>query len=92
MTIERPYQRGLRIEEAFDEVRYSGTQFSPRVVDAFFAAVAKRPAISASPIPKRSSPASGSRRKDENRAGRDVGPASPFRCSMRQIAFRGSPA
>jgi putative nucleotidyltransferase with HDIG domain len=44
MTIERPYQRALRIEEAFEEVReHSGTQFSPRVVDAFFAAVAKRP-------------------------------------------------
>jgi len=44
MTIERPYQRALRIEEAFDEVReHRGTQFSPRVVDAFFAAVAKRP-------------------------------------------------
>jgi putative nucleotidyltransferase with HDIG domain len=44
MTIERPYQRGLRIEEAFDEVReHRGTQFSPAVVDAFFAAVAKRP-------------------------------------------------
>ena len=45
MIIERPYQRALRIEEAFDEVReHRGTQFSPAVVDAFFAAVAKRPA------------------------------------------------
>jgi putative nucleotidyltransferase with HDIG domain len=45
MTIERPYQRALRIEEAFEEVReHRGTQFSPAVVDAFFAAVAKRPA------------------------------------------------
>ena len=45
MTIERPYQRALRIDEAFEEVRACrGTQFSPRVVDAFFAAVAKRPA------------------------------------------------
>jgi ribonuclease P protein subunit RPR2 len=44
MTIERPYQRALRIEEAFEEVReHRGTQFSPLVVDAFFAAVAKRP-------------------------------------------------
>ena len=44
MTIERPYQRALRVEEAFDEVReHRGTQFSPQVVDAFFAAVAKRP-------------------------------------------------
>ena len=45
MIIERPYQRALRIEGAFDEVReHRGTQFSPVVVDAFFAAVAKRPA------------------------------------------------
>jgi HD-GYP domain-containing protein (c-di-GMP phosphodiesterase class II) len=45
MTIERPYQRALRIDEALAEVREnSGTQFSPRVVDAFFVAVAKRPA------------------------------------------------
>jgi putative nucleotidyltransferase with HDIG domain len=44
ITIERPYQRGLRIEEAFEEAReHRGTQFSPLVVDAFFAAVAKRP-------------------------------------------------
>jgi putative nucleotidyltransferase with HDIG domain len=44
MTIERPYQRALRNEEAFEEVRENrGTQFSPAVVDAFFAAVAKRP-------------------------------------------------
>jgi putative nucleotidyltransferase with HDIG domain len=45
MTIERPYQRALRIEEALDEARdQRGTQFSPPVVDAFFEAVAKRPA------------------------------------------------
>jgi HD-GYP domain-containing protein (c-di-GMP phosphodiesterase class II) len=45
MTIERPYQRALRIDEALAEVREnSGTQFSPRVVDALFVAVAKRPA------------------------------------------------
>jgi putative nucleotidyltransferase with HDIG domain len=45
MTIERPYQRALRIDEALEEVRACrGTQFSPHVVDAFFAALAKRPA------------------------------------------------
>jgi putative nucleotidyltransferase with HDIG domain len=44
MTIERPYQRALRVEEALVEVReHRGTQFSPTVVDAFFTAVAKRP-------------------------------------------------
>jgi putative nucleotidyltransferase with HDIG domain len=45
MTIERPYQRALRVEEALAEVREGrGTQFSPDVVDAFFKALAKRPA------------------------------------------------
>jgi putative nucleotidyltransferase with HDIG domain len=45
MTIERPYQRALRVEEAFEEVRAcSGSQFAPGVVDAFFTAVEKRPA------------------------------------------------
>jgi putative nucleotidyltransferase with HDIG domain len=45
MTIERPYQRALRFDEALAEVRDNrGTQFSPHVVDAFFAAVSKRPA------------------------------------------------
>ena len=45
MTIERPYQRALRVEEALDEVGDGrGTQFSPHVVDAFLSAVAKRPA------------------------------------------------
>jgi putative nucleotidyltransferase with HDIG domain len=45
MTIERPYQRALRVDEALAEVRDNrGTQFSPHVVDAFFAAVSKRPA------------------------------------------------
>jgi len=45
MTIERPYQRALRFDEALAEVRDNrGTQFSPHVVDAFFGAVSKRPA------------------------------------------------
>jgi putative nucleotidyltransferase with HDIG domain len=45
MTIERPYQRALSVDEALDEVRAcSGTQFVPAVVDAFFEAVRKRPA------------------------------------------------
>jgi putative nucleotidyltransferase with HDIG domain len=45
MTIERPYQRALRTDEALAEVRENrGTQFSPDVVDAFFTAVSKRPA------------------------------------------------
>jgi len=45
MTIERPYQRALSVEEALVEVRVNrGTQFVPAVVDAFFAALRKRPA------------------------------------------------
>jgi putative nucleotidyltransferase with HDIG domain len=45
MTIERPYQRALRTQEALEEVRRCrGIQFAPRVVDAFFDALAKRPA------------------------------------------------
>ena len=45
MTIERPYQRALTIEEAITEVREGrGTQFAPHVVDAFFSALRKRPA------------------------------------------------
>jgi putative nucleotidyltransferase with HDIG domain len=53
MTIERPYQRALRIDEALEEVRACrGTQFAPQVVDAFFAAVAKRPADFGVPDPE----------------------------------------
>jgi putative nucleotidyltransferase with HDIG domain len=45
MTIERPYQRALRFEEAVKEVRDGrGTQFVPQVVDAFMAALRRRPA------------------------------------------------
>jgi putative two-component system response regulator len=40
MTSDRPYRPGLSMEEALAEiVRCSGTQFDPRVVDAFVAAV-----------------------------------------------------
>lgn len=38
MTTDRPYRRGLTIDEAFEELRrFSGTQFDPAIVDAFFA-------------------------------------------------------
>ena len=44
MTTERPYHRGLTLEEAFREVRDGrGTQFAPEVVDAFFDAQRRRP-------------------------------------------------
>jgi putative nucleotidyltransferase with HDIG domain len=45
MTIERPYQRALTVEEALAEIRNGrGTQFVPAVVDAFFAALKRNPA------------------------------------------------
>jgi putative nucleotidyltransferase with HDIG domain len=45
MTIERPYQRALTVEEALVEIRNGrGTQFVPVVVDAFFAALRRNPA------------------------------------------------
>jgi putative nucleotidyltransferase with HDIG domain len=45
MTIERPYQRALTVEEALAEIRSGrGTQFVPAVVDAFFAALKRNPA------------------------------------------------
>ena len=38
MTTDRPYRKGLTIDEAFAELKkHSGTQFDPVVVDAFFA-------------------------------------------------------
>jgi putative nucleotidyltransferase with HDIG domain len=45
MTTDRPYHRALTFEEACSEVRDGrGTQFAPAVVDAFFAALKRRPA------------------------------------------------
>jgi HD-GYP domain-containing protein (c-di-GMP phosphodiesterase class II) len=38
MTTDRPYRRGLTIDQAFAELKkFSGSQFDPRVVEAFFA-------------------------------------------------------
>ncbi|MDD5285683.1 MAG: HD domain-containing protein [Desulfuromonadaceae bacterium] len=38
MTTNRPYRSGLTLEVAFDELRkYSGSQFDPEIVEAFFA-------------------------------------------------------
>jgi HD-GYP domain-containing protein (c-di-GMP phosphodiesterase class II) len=38
MISDRPYRRGLTVDEAFGELRRgAGTQFDPRCVDAFFA-------------------------------------------------------
>jgi putative nucleotidyltransferase with HDIG domain len=46
MTTDRPYRPALTVEEAAAEVRRcSGTQFSPAVVDAFFAAFRRQPAV-----------------------------------------------
>lgn len=46
MTTDRPYRLALSVDEAATEVRRCrGTQFSPAVVDAFFAAFRRRPAL-----------------------------------------------
>jgi putative nucleotidyltransferase with HDIG domain len=46
MTSDRPYRLALSVDEAAAEVRRCrGTQFSPVVVDAFFAAFRRRPAL-----------------------------------------------
>jgi len=45
MRIERPYRRALPVDEAITEIeRGRGSDFAPSVVDAFFAALRKRPA------------------------------------------------
>jgi putative nucleotidyltransferase with HDIG domain len=44
MTTDRPYSRARTIDEAADEIRRGrGGQFAPAVVDAFFAALRRRP-------------------------------------------------
>ena len=46
MTTDRPYRLALSVDEAATEVRRRrGTQFSPAVVDAFFAAFRCQPAL-----------------------------------------------
>jgi putative nucleotidyltransferase with HDIG domain len=46
MTTDRPYRDALTVEQAAGEVRAGrGTQFSPAVVDAFFAAFRRQPAL-----------------------------------------------
>jgi putative nucleotidyltransferase with HDIG domain len=46
MTSDRPYRPALSIEVATAEVRAArGTQFAPAIVDAFFAALRRRPAV-----------------------------------------------
>jgi len=43
MTTDRPYHRALTFEEAAEQLRQGrGTQFSPNVVDAFFAVMSRR--------------------------------------------------
>jgi putative nucleotidyltransferase with HDIG domain len=45
MTTDRPYHRALTLPEAHAEIRHGrGTQFSPEVVDAFFAVARRQPA------------------------------------------------
>src|SRR6266508_335950 len=46
MTTDRPYREALSVEQAAAEVRACrGTQFSPEVVDAFFSAFRRHPAV-----------------------------------------------
>jgi putative nucleotidyltransferase with HDIG domain len=46
MTTDRPYRAALTLEDAAAEVRNCrGTQFAPSVVDAFFAAFRRHPAL-----------------------------------------------
>jgi putative nucleotidyltransferase with HDIG domain len=46
MTTDRPYHRALTLDEAVDEIRRNkGTQFAPGVVDAFFTALRREPAV-----------------------------------------------
>jgi putative nucleotidyltransferase with HDIG domain len=46
MTTDRPYRSALTIDGAIDEVRRCrGNQFSPTVVDAFFAALRRQPVV-----------------------------------------------
>jgi putative nucleotidyltransferase with HDIG domain len=46
MTTDRPYRPALALEDAATEVRRGrGTQFAPVVVDAFFAALRRQPAV-----------------------------------------------
>jgi putative nucleotidyltransferase with HDIG domain len=46
MTTDRPYRQALSVDEAAADVRRCrGTQFSPAVVDAFFAAFRRQPAL-----------------------------------------------
>jgi putative nucleotidyltransferase with HDIG domain len=46
MITDRPYRGALSVEQAAAEVRDGrGTQFSPAVVDAFFAALRRQPAL-----------------------------------------------
>jgi HD-GYP domain-containing protein (c-di-GMP phosphodiesterase class II) len=46
MTTDRPYRLALSVDDAATEVRRCrGTQFSPGVVDAFFAAFRRKPSL-----------------------------------------------
>jgi len=46
MTTDRPYRKALTVDDAAAEVRRCrGTQFSPAVVDSFFAAFRRRPSL-----------------------------------------------
>jgi putative nucleotidyltransferase with HDIG domain len=58
MTTDRPYRLALSVDDAATEVRRCrGTQFSPSVVDAFFAAFRRKPSLfEPDATPKREEP------------------------------------
>ncbi len=60
MTTDRPYRSALSDDDAILEIRRGrGTQFAPAVVDAFFAAIAARPADFSTAPPRLSALAAG---------------------------------
>ena len=53
MTSDRPYRKGLTIDQAFDELKkFSGSQFDPEMVNAFFASNVIEAYFSANSRPK----------------------------------------
>jgi diguanylate cyclase (GGDEF)-like protein len=57
MTTDRPYRAAMSVELACSEIRaHTGTQFDPRVVDAFLATLSKRRAELALDVPERPIP------------------------------------
>ena len=71
---------------------HRGTQLSPRVVDAFFTVVAKRPGDFGVEFRSARRPLAAHGGRTRTVPAVMSAPANPFRSSIRQIALRGSPA